>query len=180
MSGELGDLDSDMLKTARQERDALHTAIEKKRLEAAPRLNRKRNVVLWTQPFADALRTVVNAGGFQLDLVPESLKDIAPLWNGVAPRIGYLDLRQTTIAQALDRLCRGTLIWQLTFEDTITIGTPPRMPGASLWAYNLEGPHDALNDGREWDLYRSKAGTQLLLDSKAWTLQPDVLPECRR
>ena len=31
-----------------------------------------------------------------------------------------------------------------------------------------------LNDGREWDLYRSKAGTQLLLDSKAWTLQPDV------
>ena len=101
------DLDSDMLKTARQERAALHTAIEKKRLEAAPRLNRKRNGVLWTQPFADALRTVANAGGFHLDLVPESLKDIAPLWNGAAPRVGYLDLRQKTIAQALDRLCIG-------------------------------------------------------------------------
>ena len=168
------DLDSDMLKTARQERDALHTEIEKKRLEAAPRLNRKRNVVLWTQPFADALRTVVNAGGFHLDLVPESLKDIAPLWNGAAPRVGYLDLRQKTIAQALDRLCGVTLLWQITSGDTITIGTPPRMPGASLWSYNLEGLTMPLNDGREWDLYRSKAGTQLLLDSKAWTLQPDV------
>ena len=166
------DLDSNLLKTARQERDSLRNEIRKKRLEAAPSLHQKLNLVLWTQPLANALRTVVNAGGFQLDLVPGSLNDIAPLWGGADPRVGYLDLRQATIAQALDRLCGFSLIWQITSGDTITIGTPPRMPGTSTWAYDVTGLTIPLRD--EWELYRSKEGTQLLLDSNAWTLKPDV------
>ena len=166
------DLDSDMLKTANQGMDSLRNEIGKKRLEASPSLNQKLNLVLWTQPFANALRTIVNAGGFQLNLVPESLNDIAPLWNGADPRVGYLDLRQATIAQALDRLCGVHLIWQITSGDTITIGTPPRTQGTSTWSYNVEGLTIPLGD--EWELYRSKEGKQLLLDSKAWTLKPDV------
>ena len=57
-------------RTVSQAEDQLTDEILKKRAEAHPGLNQRLNLGLWNQPLASVIRTIVNAGGFQLDLVP--------------------------------------------------------------------------------------------------------------
>ena len=128
----------DTAATAVEAIQSLNGAILKKRTEAYPRLNRKLNSRLRNQPLADAIYTVVNAGGFRLDLVPGSLDDVTTLLNLPECRVTYLDLQQATIVQGLERLLAPYhLTWRMKDAETITIGTAQRMQGASVWGYNI-------------------------------------------
>lgn len=116
----------------------LSDEIAKKRTQAHPELNQKLNLVLRNQGLADAIRTVVNAAGFQLDLVPGSLSDVDALLKSRAHRVTYLDLRQATVIQGLERLIAPYhLTWQVKVPDTITVGTARRMQGTSVWGYDV-------------------------------------------
>ena len=117
---------------------SLSDAILKKRVEAYPELNRKLNLVLRNQPLADAVRTLVTAGGFQVDVVPGSLNDVATLLYVPEPRVTYLDLRHATVAQGLEWLLAPYhLTWHMTDAKTITVGTARRMPDPSVWGYDV-------------------------------------------
>ena len=117
---------------------ALSDAILKKRVEGYPGLNRKLNLVLRNQPLADAVRTLVTAGGFSFDVVPGSLNDVATLLYVPEPRVIYLDLRHATVAQGLEWLLAPYhLTWHMTDAKTITVGTARRMPGRSVWGYDV-------------------------------------------
>ena len=116
----------------------LNEEIAKKRAKAYPRLNRKLEIILRNQPLADAIRTLVNGAGFQLELVPGSLKDVAALLNVQELRVTYLDLRQTTLIQGLDWLLAPYhLTWEVKAPDTITVGTARRLPSPSVWGYDV-------------------------------------------
>ncbi len=116
----------------------LSDEIEKKRAQAHPELNQKLNLVLRNQGLADAIRTLVNTAGFQLDLVPGSLSDVDALLKSRAHRVTYLDLRQATVIQGLERLIAPYhLTWEVKVPDTITVGTARRMQGNSVWGYDV-------------------------------------------
>ena len=117
---------------------SLSDAILKKRVEAYPGLNRKLNLVLRNQPLADAVRTLVTAGDFQVDVVPGSLDDVATLLYVPEPRVTYLDLRHATVVQGLEWLLAPYhLTWHMTDAKTIRVGTARRMPGTSVWGYDV-------------------------------------------
>ena len=129
----------DTIATAAKAIRTLSDEIAKKRAEAHPWLNQELNLVLRNQPLADALRTLVNAGGFQLDLVPGSLDDVATLLNLPECRVTYLDLRHATVVQGLEWLLAPYhLTWRMKDAETITVGTARRMPGTSIWGYNVQ------------------------------------------
>jgi Ca-activated chloride channel family protein len=110
--------------------------IGKRRAQAYPRLNRKLDLVIRNQPLDDAIRTVVEAGEFQLELVNGSLQDAAELLNLPELRVTYLDLRHATMIQALDWLLAPYhLTWQMKDADTITICASRRLPAPSAWGY---------------------------------------------
>ena len=130
--------DNDTLATAVMAIQALNDAILEKRAQAYPGLNRKLNVVLRNQRLADAIRTLVNAGGFYFDLVPGSLDDVATLLNLAECRVPYLDVRHATMIQGLEWLLAPYhLTWRMKDAKTITIGTARRMPGPSVWGYDV-------------------------------------------
>ena len=112
--------------------------IGKRRAQAFPRLNRKLDLVIRNQPLDDAIRTVVEAGEFQLELVYGSLEDAAELLNLPELRVTYLDLRHATMVQALDWLLAPYhLTWQMKDADTIAIGASRRLPAPSVWGYAI-------------------------------------------
>ena len=124
--------------TAAKALESLRDAILKKRVEAYPELNRKLDLVLRNQPLTDAVRTLVTAGGFQLDVVPGSLNDVATLLYVQEPRVTYLDLRHATVAQGLEWLLAPYhLTWHMKDAETITVGTTRRRPGHAAWGYDV-------------------------------------------
>ena len=130
--------DDDIIATAAAAIQSLSDKILKKRVEAHPGLKRKLNLVLRNQHLTDAILTLVNAGGFQLDLVPGSLDDVAALLNLQECYVTYLDLRHATVVQGLEWLLAPYhLTWRMKDAETITIGTTQRMPGTSVWIYNI-------------------------------------------
>ena len=132
-------LQADMLGSNDTVIEAIWTATEeigKRRAQTHPHLNRKLDLVLRNQPIDDAIRTVVKAGEFQLELVNGSLQDVAELLNLPKLRVTYLDLRHATMIQALDWLLAPYhLTWQMKNEDTITVGVTRRLPAPSAWGY---------------------------------------------
>ena len=110
--------------------------IGKRRAQSHPRLNRKLDLVLRNQPLDDAIRTVVEAGGCELDLVNGSLADVIELLNLPELRVTYLDLRYATVIQGLDWLLAPYhLTWQMKDADTIRVGVTRRIPAPSAWGY---------------------------------------------
>ena len=110
--------------------------INQKRAEAHPRLNQRLDMVVRNQPLDDAIRAVVEAGGFQLDLVSGSLEDVVALQNLPELRETYLDLRPAMVWQGLELLIAPYhLTWQMKDADTITIGTTRRFHSPSAWGY---------------------------------------------
>ena len=110
--------------------------IGRNRAGTHPRLNRKLDLVIRNQPLGDAIRTVVQGGGFELDLIGGSLEDVGELLNLRELQVTYLDLRNATVNQALDWLLAPYhLTWEMKGADTVTVGTSRRLPGASAWGY---------------------------------------------
>lgn len=131
--------EEDTVATATKAIRTLSDEIAKKRVEAHPGLNQRLDLVLRNQPLADAIQTLVNAGDFQLDLVPGSLDDVATLLNLRECRVTYLDLRHATVVQGLEWLLAPYhLTWRMKDTETITVGTARRMPGTSIWGYNVQ------------------------------------------
>lgn len=131
--------DDDTVATAAETIQTLDHEILKKLTEAHPGLNRKLNLVIRNQPLADAVRTLVNAGDFRLDLVPGSLDDVATLLNLPECRVTYLDLRRATVGPGLEWLLAPYhLTWQVKDTETIRVGTARRMPGHAVWGYNVQ------------------------------------------
>ena len=132
-------LQSDMYGSNDTVTEAILTTTEeigKRRAQAHPRLIRKLDLVLRNQPLDDAIHTVVEAGGCELDLVNGSLKDVVELLNLPELRVTYLDLRYATVIQALDWLLAPYhLAWQMKDEGTITVGVTRRLSAPSAWGY---------------------------------------------
>ena len=155
---------------------AVTEEIGKRRAHAHLRLNRKLDLVLRNQTLSDAIRTVVEAGEFQLELVHGSLEDAAELLNLPELRVTYLDLRHATTVQALDWLLAPYhLMWQMKDEDTITVGTSRRLPAPSAWGYavaDLAMPSEEEIDNftSEADLENSLTGflngVRIIIDQK--------------
>ena len=130
--------DDDTLATAAMAIQSLNDAILEKRAQTYPELNRKLNLALRNQPLADAIRTLVNAGGFQLDVVPGSLDDVPVLLDMPELRVVYLDLKHATVIQGLEWLLAPYhLTWRMKDAKTIRVGTARRMPGSSVWGYDV-------------------------------------------
>ncbi len=124
--------------TAMQAIWTLNAEIAKKQTTIYPDLNRTLDVILRNQPLVDAIRTVANAGGFQLNVVPGSLGDVAALLNVPELRVAYLDLRHATVTQGLEWLLAPYhLTWHMKAPDTIVVGTARRLPGVSVWGYDV-------------------------------------------
>ena len=125
--------------TVRTAVEAIATLTEKinqKRAEAQPRLNRRLDIVVRNQPLDEAIRAVVEAGGFQLELISGSLEDTVGSRNLQELRETYLDLRPATVWQGLELLIAPyRLTWRVTDADTITVGTTRRFPMPSSWGY---------------------------------------------
>ena len=116
----------------------LNAEIAKKQATIYPGLNRKLDVILRNQPLVDAIRIVANAGGLQLNVVTGSLRDVAALLNVQELRVAYLDLRHATVTQGLDWLLAPYhLTWRVKAPNTLTVGTARRLPGVSVWGYDV-------------------------------------------
>ena len=127
--------------TAMQAIWTLNAEIAKKQTTIYPDLNRTLDVILRNQPLVDAIRTVANAGGFQLNVVTGSLGDVAALLNVPELRVAYLDLRHATVTQGLEWLLAPYhLTWHMKAPDTIVVGTARRLPGVSVWGYDVLDP----------------------------------------
>ena len=132
------DDDDDMTLTATKATFSITDEIGRNRAKSHPRLNRKLDLVLRNQPLGDAIRTVVKAAGFELDLVSGCLDDVAELLNLQELRVTYLDLRYATVIQALDWLLSPFhLTWQMKGAGTVTVCTTRRLPAPSAWGYTV-------------------------------------------
>ena len=150
--------------------------IGKRRAEAHPCLNRKLDFVIRNQALDEAIRTVVEAGGFELDLVTGSLADVIELLNLPELRVTYLDLRYATVNQALDWLLAPYhLTWQMKDESTITVGATRRLPAPSAWGYAVshlvipsteEIDKDAREESVEAALTDFLNGIRIVIDQK--------------
>ena len=150
--------------------------IGKRRAQAHPRLNRKLDLVLRNQALDEAIRTVVEAGGFELDRVTGSLADVIELLNLPELRATYLDLRYATVNQALDWLLAPYhLTWQMKDESTITVGATRRLPAPSAWGYAVshlvipsaeEFDKDAREESVEAALTDFLNGVRIVIDQK--------------
>ena len=110
--------------------------IGKRRAQDYPRLSRKLDLVIRNLPLDEAIRTVAEAGEFQLQFVHGSLEDAAELLSLPELRVTYLDLRHATMVQALDWLLAPYhLMWQMEDADAIAIGASMRLPAPSAWGY---------------------------------------------
>lgn len=150
--------------------------IGKRRAQAYPRLSRKLDLVIRNLPLDEAIRTVAEAGGFQLDLVHGSLEDAAELLNLPELRVTYLDFRHATMVQALDWLLAPYhLMWQMKDEDTIIVGVSRRLPAPSAWGYAIADL--AMPSEEEIDNFTSEAdlknaltgflsGVRIVIDQK--------------
>ena len=166
--------------------------IAKKRAEVYPGLSRKLDMILRNQPLADAIRTLVNAGEFQLDLVPGSLKDVQGLLNVQELRVPYLDLRHATVLQGLEWLLAPYhLTWHAKAPDTITVGTARQLPGTSVWGYDVldlamplanELHEDAPQKSVENALADFLMAIRIVINQKAEGIQPGsaVLLDAKR
>ena len=139
-------------------------------------MNRKLDFVIRNQALDEAIRTVVEAGGFELDLVTGSLADVIELLNLPELRVTYLDLRYATVNQALDWLLAPYhLTWQMKDESTITVGATRRLPAPSAWGYSVshlvipsteEIDKDAREESVEAALTDFLNGIRIVIDQK--------------
>ncbi len=150
--------------------------IGKRRAQTHPSLNRKLDLVIRNLSLDEAIRTVAEAGKFQLELVHGSLEDATELLNLPELRVMYLDLRHATMVQALDWLLAPYhLTWQMKDEDTITVGVSRRLPAPSAWGYavadlTMPSEEEIDNFTSEADLENTLAnfleGVRVIIDQK--------------
>ncbi len=110
--------------------------IAKNRAQRTPGLAKRLDLVIRDQSLEDAIQAIARGAGFKVEILPGSLADAEEMLNVSEIRVTYLDLRRTTVAQALDGLLTPAhLTWRIDKKNTITVGTSRRLPGTSAWVY---------------------------------------------
>jgi len=104
-----------------------------------PALNKKLNLVIRRQPLDKALAEVAKAAGIQISIARGSSADARELLNLDTLEVTYLDLRNATVAQALDWLLEQfQMEWQIAGEKA-TAGTSKRLLQSvpTPWSYSI-------------------------------------------
>ena len=113
------------------------------------------DLVLRDQSILDALQAVARAAGTPIEFADRSVQDAAALLGRKDLRITWLDLRNATVAQALDWiLIPNRMTWQVEGER-ILAGAARRMSGETAWVYDVSmialPTEDELKDVKERD-----------------------------
>jgi len=114
-------------------------ALRKKYAEKLPGLNDRINVVIRRKALAQAIATVAKAGGVEISVVRGSFDDVRELLELDRLEVTYLDLRNATVAQALDWLLDP---FQLNYQidgEKATVGTSRRLmkDTPTPWVYQI-------------------------------------------
>lgn len=106
-------------------------------IESLPALSQRLDLVVRDSSLADALANLAKVSGVKINIAPGSFADAASLIHAKELRVSFLDLRQATVAQALDWLLQpARLSWQMD-QGAIQVTSDRRKEGATAWVYDV-------------------------------------------
>jgi hypothetical protein len=102
-----------------------------------PALDKPLDLVIRDKSVAEALDAAAAAAGLKITLVPGSAEDAAAMLGRQDVRITFLDLRNATVAQAMDWiLVPARMTWWVE-KGEVVAATARRAPGESAWVYDV-------------------------------------------
>jgi hypothetical protein len=102
-----------------------------------PALDKTLDMVIRDKSVAEALDAVAAAAGLKITLVPGSIEDAAAVLGRQDVRVTFLDLRNATVAQALDWiLVPARMTWWVE-KGAVVAATARRGPGEAAWIYDV-------------------------------------------
>ncbi len=104
--------------------------------KAEGKLDARLSLVLRDRSFAEALADISKASGLTMKLIAGSLEDAAGVTGRADARVTYLDLRNATVAQALDWLTRPERMTWWMSKGAVVVGTCRRGDVPSAWVYD--------------------------------------------
>ena len=102
-----------------------------------PALDTRLGLVVRDQSLAEAIAAVASAAKLRVTVLPGSIEDACAVTGKPALRVTYLDLRNATVAQALDwLLVPERMTWWVT-KGQVVAGTIRRAGVESPWVYDV-------------------------------------------
>jgi Ca-activated chloride channel family protein len=132
----LGQSDGSIAAQAIERLNQLHDQDVEAWAARLPQLKSKLDLVIRDQSLSEALAQIGRAAQLEVRLLDGSLDDSAAI-VGEQPRIGYLDLRRATVAQALDWILQPTRLTWWAAAEGIVAGSDRRREGESGWVYDV-------------------------------------------
>jgi hypothetical protein len=105
--------------------------------KAHPGLSARLDLVLRDQPLADAVAAVARAAKLPVTLLPGSIEDACSLTGKPSLHVTWLDLRNATVAQALDWLLVPERMTWWVAKSQIVAGTVRRAGIEAPWVYDV-------------------------------------------
>jgi len=102
-----------------------------------PALDKPLDLVIRDKSVAEALDAVAAAAGLKIALVPGSIEDAAAVLGRQDVRITFLDLRNATVAQAMDWILVPVRMTWWVEKGTVVAATARRAPGERAWVYDV-------------------------------------------
>lgn len=111
-------------------------AMSQANVKQLPALKTRLDFVIKDQSLIKTLELVTKAAGIPLTILSGSMEDAAQIGTADDLRVHYLDLRNATVAQALDwLLAPRVLCWQVK-DRAILVASTRRLPGIIAWTYD--------------------------------------------
>jgi hypothetical protein len=102
-----------------------------------PALDKPLDLVIRDKSVSEALDAVAAAAGLKITLVPGSVEDAAAILGREDVRVMFLDLRNATVAQAMDWiLVPARMTWRVE-KGAVVAATARRAPGEAAWIYDV-------------------------------------------
>jgi len=117
--------------------DNIVVALQKQWIKELPALERRLDLVIRNRPLPEAVGEIARASGLRIELLAGSAEDAAQLAGMRERRIVWLDLRNATVAQALEWLTGITRLDWRAGKDGVTVGSQRLLPGESAWVYEV-------------------------------------------
>jgi Ca-activated chloride channel family protein len=102
-----------------------------------PALDKPLDLVIRDKSVAEALDAVAAAAGLKIMLVPGSIEDATAMLGRQDVRVTFLDLRNATVAQALDWILVPSRMTWWVEKGTVVAATARRGPGEEAWIYDV-------------------------------------------
>ena len=102
-----------------------------------PALDKMLDMVIRDKSVAEALEAVAAAAGLKITLVPGSIEDAAAILGRQDVRVTFLDLRNATVAQALDWILVPVRMTWWVEKGAVVAATARRGPGEAAWIYDV-------------------------------------------